>query len=328
MHPLKPQDPDCRNNMVYLFCTMMYKMIELPIKGLFNEKECLWFLDRGYDDCIYRVYPDKIRRAFQAGNELMLVDIYPLPDKLIVKWLTGEPSEQGITAVKTFITGWFDLEIDMDVFYKKLTGHPELAYMTEQYRGLRFMGMPDLFEALAWSIIGQQINLIFAYKIKRRLVERYGSFIDYEGERYYLFPSPEIISAAEISDLKAMQFSGRKIEYLITVASEISAQTLSKEILYELPDFAGRLKYLTSLRGIGQWTANYVLMKSLKERSCIPHGDAGLLNALLHHRIIKDKGDVAAMEKLFGSFSGWESYLVIYLWRSLAPDPNSSHHEK
>ncbi|WP_158799667.1 DNA-3-methyladenine glycosylase [Pedobacter sp. L105] len=302
---------------------MIYRTIEIPIKGLFNEQECLWFLSRGYDDCLYRVYPDRVRRAFQSGTEQMLVDIYPLPDRLVVNWLTAEPSEQGEDHIRDFLNGWFDLEIELEVFYQKLSFYPELAYMTTQFRGLRFMGMPDLFEAFAWSIIGQQINLPFAYKIKRRLVEHYGSLIDYQGDRHYLFPSPESVAGASINDLKVMQLSGRKIEYLMTMASEITDHKLSKKILYALPDFAGRLKYLTSLRGIGQWTANYVLMKSLKERSSIPHGDAGLLNTLLRHHIITDKNDGAAIEELFRGFSGWESYLVFYLWRSLAPDPNS-----
>jgi len=294
-------------------------IIELPIKGIFSEKECLWFLNRGFDDCIYRVYPDKIRRAFEAAGELMLVDIYLSPTNLSVQWLTAEPSEKGIEYVKTFLTGWFDLDIDLADFYEKLSAQPELAYMADRYRGLRFIGMPNLFEALAWGIIGQQINLTFAYTIKRRLVERYGPYIKYQSDKYYLFPSPERISIVNIADLRGMQFSGKKAEYLITVAKAISTKALIKQILYQLPDFASRLKYLTDLRGIGHWTANYVLMKSLKEQSCIPYGDAGLLNALVNHGIIKEKKDVAIIEDFFRKFIGWESYLVFYLWRSLAP---------
>jgi 3-methyladenine DNA glycosylase/8-oxoguanine DNA glycosylase len=79
-----------------------------------------------------------------------------------------------------------------------------------------------------------------------------------------------------------------------------------------------QVKLLTAIRGIGVWTANYALMKTLKQLQAIPYGDVGLLNALLNHGLIKDKKDTAGIEQLFRRFKGWESYLVFYLWRSLA----------
>lgn len=296
---------------------MTVTQIELPAQILFSAKECLWFLNRGFDDCMYKVYPDKIRRAFQYNEELILTDIYISQQQLNIIWLTPEPSKQAINAIKTFIVNWFDLEQDLQIFYSKLAEKPALAYMPSLYQGLRLVGIPDLFEALAWAIIGQQINLTFAYKMKRRLVERYGTSISYQDELYYLFPSTQTIASAEIHDLLNMQFSRKKAEYLITVAQAITSGALSKKILLEQPDFPSRIKFLTNLRGIGIWTANYVLMKSLKEPSCIPHGDSGLLKALINHRILKDKTDTRTINELFGEFKGWESYLVFYLWRSL-----------
>ena len=119
-----------------------------------------------------------------------------------------------------------------------------------------------------------------------------------------------------------MQFSGKKAEYLIGLAQLFDDGLMSKNKLPSLPDFPSRQKALTDIRGIGIWTANYALMKSLKETSSIPHGDAGLLNALKAHRIIEQKTDTEPISDLFNSFSGWESYLVFYLWRSLAPTEN------
>jgi DNA-3-methyladenine glycosylase II len=292
---------------------------EIPVQGTFSEKECLWFLNRGFDDCIYRVFTDKIRRAFKFEDELTLVDIIPMPDKICLAWLTGIPSKKCETYVSDFLGGWFDLDIDLGAFYRLLNANKKLAYMTESYKGLRFIGIPDIFEALGWAIIGQQINLKFAYLLKRRLVEQYGDFIIYQGEKYFLFPSPEVIARAEVSDLRALQLSGKKAEYLLSASNFIKDGNLSREILLDQPDLASRLKYLTDLRGIGPWTANYVLMKSLKERSCVPYADAGLRNALVKHQIICYKNKPAAINEFFSSFEGWESYLAFYLWRSLAP---------
>lgn len=292
--------------------------ISIAVHQHFNWKECLWYLDRGFDDCIYKVYADRVRRAFDVDGVKMLVEILYENSSLHIKWLFGDPAEIHIDYVRKFVSEWFDLDTDLNPFYERLLANSSLAYMQKDYFGLRFIGMPDLFESLCWCIIGQQINLNFAYKIKRRFVETYGDFIEYEKERYWIFPESEKISNLMISALRALQFSNKKAEYLITVAGCLVDKTLSKELLLKMPDLPSREQMLTSIRGIGRWTANYVLMKNLREPSCIPHGDAGLLNALINHGVIKSKADRQSIDKFFNSFSGWESYLTFYLWRSLA----------
>jgi len=296
----------------------MDKKVEIPISGLFSEVECLWFLSRDFDDCMYKVYEDRVRRGFKSSNGIMVVDIYPMPDKLILEWLNVSPSAEDIKTVVQFVSEWFDLDADLTLFYKAIAADKRISYMANEFSGLRFIGMPDFFEALAWCIIGQQINLSFAYKVKRRLVERYGEFTVYDGEKYYLFPNAEIIAQANISDLRELQFSEKKAQYLIAIAEAMLNGTLSKGILQGLPDLETRIKFLTNIRGIGQLTANYALMKSLKEPSCIPHGDAGVLNALINHDIIKSKDDKVAIAQFFEGFSGWQSYVVFYLWRTLS----------
>jgi DNA-3-methyladenine glycosylase II len=296
----------------------MNHVIEIPINGLFNVKECLWFLNRGFDDCMYEVYPDKVRRAFKFAGKIMLVDIYLLPDKLLLKWLSDEPTEEATLAIVDFVTEWFDLHADLNAFYQVITADERLTYMTEEYRGLRSIGMPDLFEALCWGIIGQQINLKFAYTIKRKLVEKYGDFITYNDKRYYTFPTAETLTCAIKSELREMQLSEKKAEYLVTIAQAFTSGTISKDILLKLPDFESRAKLLTAIKGIGTWTANYALMKSMRERSSVPYGDAGLLNALVNHNFIENKGDNEAVVQFFSKFPGWEAYLVFYLWRTLA----------
>lgn len=252
----------------------------------------------------------------------MLVEISLANGALNIKWLLGKPNDVAINYIQKFVSEWFDLETDLSPFYGLLVSNPSFAYMPNKYSGLRFIGMPDLFESLAWCIIGQQINLNFAYKIKRRFVEIYGDFVEYERERYWIFPHPATISNLSILELRELQFSNKKAEYLIAVAGSFVDKTLSKKMLSDMPDFPSRQKALTSIRGIGIWTTNYVLMKNLREPSCIPHGDAGLLNALVNHGVIKSKGDRQSIDEFFKTFSGWESYLVFYLWRTLSEPKN------
>jgi len=292
--------------------------IRIPVGPLFSFRECRWFLHRNFDDCMHVVEEDQVKKALLIDGHLLLVSLSEEKEALRVQVLKGPDTPALRKAVTDYITDWWDLDRDLLPFYQQIAKHKQLAYMAADYKGLRLLGMPDLFEAISWAIIGQQINLSFAYKLKRRLVEKYGTHLDHEGSKHYLFPSPEALMRATPEDLRAMQFSQQKIRYLLTVAEAFFSGGISKQELIALPDFAARQQALLALKGVGIWTANYALMKSLKEPGSIPHGDAGLLNALLAHSLIKDKSDLRAIERLFAKFAGWESYLVIYLWRSLA----------
>ena len=297
---------------------MRENFISIPVNSSFSFSECLWFLDRNFDDCLHLITQNGIRKAVQTNGKPLLFELSQKENNLVIEILSENYTSDDKIILRDFVSEWLDLDRDIKPFYQLLRTDDRLAYMEQEFEGLRLVGIPDLFEALCWSIIGQQINLTFAYKLKRRLVEKYGSHIEYNNQVYYLFPSPEFLAQADPSELGEMQFSSKKAEYIIDLAKLFTTNQLSKDILKSLPDIVSRHKALTSIRGIGVWTANYALMKSLKELTCIPHGDTGLMHALYMHEIIEHKKDTLPVENFFKKFAGWESYLVFYLWRSLS----------
>lgn len=298
-------------------------MAHISYTSDFNFGECLWFLDRNYDDCLYRIVDGGVRRAVYVNGGVVLFAVREEKDSLRVEILQGKTHPENLNAVTAYVREWFDLDKDLDEFYALLKKDKYLAYMPDAYRGLRLMGINDLFEALCWSIIGQQINLTFAYALKRRLVEKYGSQIIYDNEPYHLFPTYEALASAEMDDLRVMQFSRSKAHYLIVVARAFAEGQISREMLMGLPDTESRMKALTRLKGVGVWTANYALMKSLRTKNSIPHGDVGLLKALVNHDIIKARNETEKIDRFFQKYKGWESYLVFYLWRSLSQKTSS-----
>lgn len=292
--------------------------VSIPLPDLFSFEECLWFLDRNFDDCMHRIEAGKIYKALDTGQGKVLCCMYQNGDELQINLLQGKATTFNLQFVSAYVREWLHMDADIQPFYHQLSKVKKLAYMTEAFRGLRLPSIQSLFEALCWSIIGQQINLTFAYKLKRRLVEQYGENMLYEGHTYYIFPAYAAIAAASVEELRAMQFSGQKAIYLIELAKAFETGRISKPMLMELPTLAERQQALVALKGIGIWTANYTLMKSLRAPDSIPHGDVGLLQALVAHGIMKDRKDLAAAERLYKRFKGWESYLVFYLWRSLS----------
>lgn len=296
----------------------MNNVIEIPVNETFSFTECLWFLNRNYDECLHQLGDDHVIKALRINDLPVLLRISATENMLQAEILNECNTPAIRTAVAAYLSEWFDLKRDILPFYSLLEKHKPLAYMANDFRGLRLIGIPDLFEAIAWSIMGQQINLKFAYKLKRRIVEAYGETVLHNDSVHYIFPDAARLAVVHPDELRAMQFSAKKAEYLITAATVFANGQISKEKLQQLPDLEARQKALTAIKGIGIWTANYSLMKSLQEQTSIPYGDAGLLNALLQHGVIHDKNDQVRMARFFKKFPGWESYIVFYCWRSLA----------
>jgi len=293
------------------------RVIFIPFPQHFSYPECRWFLDRNYDDCMHTVTDGYVIKAIRSNGQPVLFRIDADNTRLRAEIISGGRGNQVLDHLEAYIRRWFDLEKDLRPFYDLLAKDKKLAYMPGEFGGLRLMGIVDLFEALCWSIIGQQINLRFAFSLKRRLVERYGVPLLHEGSTHYLFPDFEALAGAEIADLRAMQFSESKAKYLTGLAQVFARGELSREMLENLPDMESRQKALMKHKGIGIWTANYCLMKTLRDPSCIPHGDTGLLTALANHAVIKERTEREKIDRFFRRYPGWESYLVFYLWRSL-----------
>lgn len=292
--------------------------LSLPVPSLFSFKECLWFLNRNYDDCMHRLEPDGIIKAIRINNKNVILSVTATNNHIEATLRSNALSKKLTSEVSDYITDWLDLQRDLTPFYDLLAKNKRLAHMQNDFWGLRAVGMPDLFEALIWSITGQQINLKFAHTLKRRLAEAYGTTVIFNNQPLYIFPEPEALAQVDVEALKKMQFSTSKANYIIGAARAFANGEISKEKLSLLPDFESRQQALTQFKGIGIWTANYVLMKTMRDANAVPVGDIGLLNALAALGFIQNRTEVAKIEKLFKQFRGWESYLVFYLWRSLS----------
>jgi DNA-3-methyladenine glycosylase II len=288
----------------------------IPIPENFSFKECLWFLDRGFDDCLHKVQDGSVTKLLRIGDHgHSLLRISESNGVLQVDLLKGEASEPEIVS---YITEWFDFGRNVVPLKAIASRDPHLQQLVEKYWGLRLISIPDLFEVLCWSIIGQQINLTFAYKLKRSLVEAVGESETYEGEVYHVFPTPKQVLQLSFDDLKGMQYSSQKAKYLHIVAEAFLAGEISVEKLALMESTPEMLKCLMNLKGVGEWTANYVAMKCLRRPDAITYGDAGLLNGFKYLKGMDRKPTRQELEGFFEQFPGWEAYIVFYIWRSLA----------
>jgi DNA-3-methyladenine glycosylase II len=281
----------------------------------FSFGECLWYLNRNYDDCMHGVGADSFTKLLSVNDKPALFKLTEAHKEIKIELLHG--NETQLPGIREYVMCLLDIERDLTTFYQLLEQDEDLSFMPNKYKGLRLIGIPDLFEALSWSIIGQQINLTFAYRLKRRLVEEYGQSLQFEDRKYYLFPLPEVLAEAQSDQLKMMQFSSRKAEYLINLAGLFASGKVSRESLADKSHIQ-IFQELVQIRGIGEWTAHYTMMKSFRTMHNITYGDSGLNKALHVLKGFDKKPLRSDIDSLFEKFDGWQSYLVFYLWRSLS----------
>jgi DNA-3-methyladenine glycosylase II len=292
-------------------------MIKVNTPRNFHFEECLVFLGRSDQELLHRIKDGYLYKLIKVDQELILLKIGCKNDVLNVEFPLGEPSKNARKMAAAYIVDWFDLEQDLAGFYEMAQDDNVLNQIASKYRGLSIIGIPDLFEAVTWAIIGQQINLKFAYTIKKRFVERFGEGLTFEGETYWLYPSFDRIAEIDIEQLRELQFTARKAEYVIGVAKAMAKGELKKEDLLKKQDYLQIHNYLTNLRGIGAWTADYVMMKCLHQRSAFPITDVGLHNALKVQLGLEGKPNINEIKEMALNWTGWEAYAVFYLWRSL-----------
>lgn len=291
-----------------------FNTIELNAPGQFSFRECLWFLDRNLDDCMHTVTGNSVLKAIRTKSGPVLFSVTGNDDRICIRILKGP--RNAATEVTDYVRRWFDLDRDLSKFYELLEADEQLAPLGSDYFGLRLVGIPDLFETLCWCVIGQQINLSFAYQVKSDLVERYGENILFRHHTYRLFPQAETLASLHTDELRQLRLTTRKAEYIQGIAQAFVTGTLSEAMFAALNEEQARVE-LMQVRGIGEWTANYAVMKALRGMNCVPYGDSGINQALLKWKHIPARNNREQVESLFNKFSGWKSYLVYYLWRSL-----------
>lgn len=188
---------------------------------------------------------------------------------------------------------------DLVAFYRKARrADPTLKQVVAKLRGFRPPLSPDPFEMIVGSISAQQVSLFAAFAIRNRFVERYGE----RAEHAYAFPTRERVARAKEDDLFALGFSRRKAEYVIGVArAEIDFAELAA-----LPDEEVKER-ITSIRGLGVWTADWFMARHLARPRAWAPGDLGVRKA-----IAAFYGD-ADMHEVVATFDPFQNLSVHYL---------------
>ena len=288
----------------------------LPVPREFNFDHCFGFLQRSPRELLHRCGERSVMKFVRFGHDEILFELAPVGSFLQVTVLVGILTESNKEALENYVREWFDLETDLKPFYAMASNDNLLKSLVRDFYGYRIIGQPDLFESLVWAVLGQQINLAFAYTLKQRFVEQHGEKMVFQDQYYYLFPHAESVAILTDEHLLPLQFSRQKSKYVILIAEAFAGGVISKEKLRGLPLQEAKEK-LMAIKGVGNWTANYALMKTFRYPDAFPLEDAGVHNAIKNLKRMKAKPTLEQVKRIFKKYKGWEAYATLYLWKSL-----------
>ncbi|HZU13937.1 MAG TPA: hypothetical protein VFB58_13935 [Chloroflexota bacterium] len=241
----------------------------LPLSSPLDLSASLLPLGAAGDDLLERWDGNRLLRTVPVKGRLVAYRAVPqgTPEQPALQIQTEEDVPGLDAAIRGHFVptpgGWQEL----------LQRDPVLATLDRCLPGVRPLRQQNLFAALVRAVSAQQVNLRWAATTRARLADAFGDRHEVAGESVYSL-SPAHIAALDPADIRALQFTTRKAEFIVGIAEEIAAGRLTRAMLTALPDEAV-IARLTALRGIGRWTAEWVLARVLG-RPVVVAGDLGV----------------------------------------------------
>ena len=198
-------------------------------------------------------------------------------------------------------------------FYALARSDSALSAITKRYYGLHLPHTASVFEALVLAILGQQIATNVARIIRTLMIESHGLREIFDGETYYAFPRPETLGGLSVDQLRGLKLSQRKSEYVKGIAQEaLENSPTGLKFLHDMPDEVAVQKVL-ELRGVGHWTAQWVLIRVMGRSDALPRGDLALRRAVSRVYFGGSEISDSQLEEFSWRWSPWRTYAMVYL---------------
>jgi AraC family transcriptional regulator of adaptative response / DNA-3-methyladenine glycosylase II len=292
--------------------------VRLAYRPPYDWEAMLAFLEARAIPGVELVRGDSYKRTIAFGRHSGLVTVTPAVAHR-VDVTVRFPDFAALPSIIARVRRVFDLAADPDQIGAHLSQDTTLAPLVAARPGLRVPGAWDGFELAMRAICGQQITVPAATKLLGRLVAMHGaplsmSVRDGEGLSH-IFPSPTAIAAADVTTF-AMPVA--RARALIALARAIAADPMLFSRGASLEQAIAKLR---SLPGIGEWTAQYIAMRELREPDAFPAADVGLLRAMTdaNDRRPSPEQLLARAE----AWRPWRAYAALHLWAAGAARPTA-----
>jgi AraC family transcriptional regulator of adaptative response / DNA-3-methyladenine glycosylase II len=260
------------------------------------------------------------RRTVEIGGSAGSIAVTHVPLRQSLSVTIHFPDVQSLPAIVNRVRRLFDVGADIETIDEHLSHDPQLAPWVALRPGLRAPGGWDGFELAVRAVLGQQVSVVAARRLAGQLVALYGRPVqentdNQAGPTYsvsiypvltHTFPTAERLAATESIKL------GMPVARLATLKALARAAAEDPNLFRPFGTMEEAIARLCSIPGIGDWTAQYIALRAIREMDAFPASDIGLLRGAA-----KVDGVPATPKSLLRraeSWKPWRAYAAQHLW--------------
>ena len=254
------------------------------------------------------------QRTVEVDGSVGFVQVVHLPQQQSLGVAIRFPSVRSLPAIVARVRRLFDIGADIETIDEHLSRDAVLAPLIAQRPGLRAPGGWDGFELAVRAILGQQVSVAAARRLAGELVVRHGRRLSVACENHpglsHVFPTAERLATAEFIGLGMPSARQSSLKAFAEVAAS------DRNLFRPFGAIEQAITRFRSIRGIGEWTAQYIALRALREMDAFPASDAGLLRgAALVGGIQSTPGSLL---KRAECWRPWRAYAAQHLWAAQA----------
>jgi AraC family transcriptional regulator of adaptative response / DNA-3-methyladenine glycosylase II len=286
--------------------------LSLPYRPPYDWEAMLGFLSKRAIPGVERVSDQRYCRTIEMGDVVGTMEAQNLPDQTSLRVTVAIPRIDNLATIIARTRHLFDLRADPIAINRALFQDSDLAPLVHQRPGLRVPGAWDGFEIAIRAILGQQISVDAATNLAGKLVDSLGTPVPESLRKEQLtrtFPNP---AAFRLDRVIALGIPHKRAEAIVTLAE---ATVRNPHLFAAKSSLDAAVQELRSLPGIGEWTAQYIAMRVLRESDAFLAGDVALQRILAAGETRPDSQQLLARAE---AWRPWRAYATLHLWTSEA----------
>ena len=300
--------------------------VKLGYRPPYDWEAILSFLRARAIPGIEAVSSSRYARTIAIGEERGVLVVEPA-ERNCLRATVRVPDLKILPPIIARVRRVFDLAADPLAIGAHLSQDPVLAPLVAARPGLRVPGAWDGFELAVRAILGQQITVPAAARLLGKLVLCCGAKIAdpaaLDQGPTHVFPTPQQLARADLTAI------GTPKARRLALSSLAAAVVADPMIFGPRRSLEEAIAQLRSLAGVGEWTAQYIAMRELREPDAFPAADIGLMRAMSGGSGVRPSP--AALLAHAERWRPWRAYAALYLWASERHPPlpiEKVHHDQ
>ncbi len=280
--------------------------VRLPYRAPYDWRRMLAFLAARATPGVEQVVDERYGRTVVVDGSPGSIEVRDVGGALSLTVLG--PRTEALFGIVQRVRGLFDVDAPVGDIGEQLATDATLRRLLERNPGVRVPGAWDGWELTVRAVLGQQVSVKAATTFAGRIAERYGEPVELDGfPGARLFPTPQRLARAR---LERVGIVGTRAQTIRDLARAVLGGCVSFAASQDVEKFGAAL---SSIRGIGEWTTQYVAMRVLKDPDAFPASDLGLLRAFGANSTRLRPAELLARAE---HWRPWRAYAALLIWSS------------